>query len=72
MAEILPVYTGKKGPKTYKAARGTSGRGNFGNIGQKKATDKRNSKIDKKVKRISNKIVKFKSKTPGPASHNRY
>lgn len=72
MAEMLPVYTGKKGPRTYKAAKGSVGRGHFGNLGQKPAKKARISSVDKKVKQVSNKVMKSHTRNPGPAAHNRY
>lgn len=65
-------FIGTKGPKTYKAAKGSVGRGTYSGKGQKPAKKQRISSVDKRVKRISNKIVGFKSAYPGKAAHNRY
>lgn len=70
MAESYPMFHGKRGPATYKAAKGGVGRGNYGNIGGKPAHKARIAKVDRKVKRVSNKIMKFKAKNPGPAAYD--
>lgn len=67
---LLHGFTGKKGPATYKAAKGRSGHGNFGNIGQKPAKKQRISSVDKKVKRVSNKIMRYKSVNPGSPAYD--
>ena len=61
-----------KGPKTYKAAKGASGRGNFSNLGQKPALRRRISAVDRKVKQVAKTITPGKPSIPGPAAHNRY
>lgn len=63
-------FTGKRGPNTYKPAKGASGKGNFSNIGHKPAHKSRINKVDKKVKRVSNKVMRYHSKNPGSAAQN--
>ena len=75
MSDYLNIRppSGKKGPATYRAARGDSGKGSFDNRGRTKpATKKRLKMVDKKVKKVSNKVMGLKGKkgVPGPAAHN--
>lgn len=72
MSEYTAVqkFTGKRSPLSYKPAKGGVGGGNFGNIGQKKATKKKISMVDKKVKKISNKVMRFKKGVIPPASQS--
>jgi len=72
-------FAGKKGPATYKPATtgnnqpGAGRKGSYSNRGNgKPATKKRIVMVDKKVKRISNKIMRMKKKIPGPAAHSTY
>lgn len=65
-------FTGKKGPATYKAAKESASKGTYANVGGKKATNKKVSMVDKKVKRVTSKIIKFKSKNPGKSAFDRY
>lgn len=61
-----------RGPKTYKAARGPVGRGSYGSHGQKPAKQQRINTVDKKVKRVASKIMRYRSTNPGSASNNNY
>jgi hypothetical protein len=69
---IIPP-SGKRGPSTYKAAKARKeDHGTFGNRGiTKPASKKKVSMADKKVKKVSNKVMGLKgNKNPGPAVHN--
>lgn len=75
----MPDYYGigradmrKKGPSTYKPAKGGDGKASHSGQHTKPATNKRINMVDKKVKRVSNKIIRYHSKTPGPAAKDRY
>ena len=70
MAEVLPGFTGKRGPKTYKAAKGGVSEGNYAGQRTKPATKKHIAMVDKKVKRISGKVMRYHSKNPGNPSQN--
>ena len=62
----------KVGPK-YKPAKGDSGKGTFNNRGRTKPATHKKLNVDKKVKKISNKVMKLKTpNNPGPAAHSRY
>lgn len=64
-------FDGKKVKPKYKPAKGNTSKIGFGNTGRTKpATKKRVSMVDKKVKRISNKVMKFKTTNPGKAANN--
>ena len=73
MSDYLNIRppSGKRGPATYKAAKGPSGRGSFDNRDRTKPATKKRLNVDKKVKKVSNKVMGLKGqKTPGPAAHN--
>jgi hypothetical protein len=57
----------KPGKATYKAAKGPVGKASYSGHGQKKAKNSRLA-VDKKVKRISNKVMKGHTKPSGPAA----
>lgn len=61
----VPNNGSKKGPATYKAAKGPVGKGGYTGKNTKPATNKRINMVDKKVKRVSNKIMRYRSQTPG-------
>lgn len=74
MSDYLNIRppSGKKGPATYKPAKGSVGRGSYSNVGKgKPATKKKVNIVDKRVKKVSNKVMGLKGKkTPGPAATN--
>lgn len=67
---LLSKFVGKRSKLAYKPAK-TKGKGSYSSSsGYTKPAQKDN--VAKKVKRISNKIMKFKTKNPGPASNSTY
>lgn len=73
MSDYLNIRppSGKKGPATYKATKGSTKGGTFDNRGRTKLATKKRLNVDKKVKKVSNKIMGLKGKkSPGPAAHN--
>lgn len=59
----------KPGKVTYKAAKGPVGKASYGSHGQKPATKKKLA-VDKKVKKVSNKVMRYHSKNSGPAAYS--
>ncbi len=64
----ISPFTGKRGPKTYKAAGAKKQKSSYVR-GAKKA---QGDNLAKKVKKISNKVMKGRKLHPGPAAHSTY